>query len=605
MGLAVLGGGFALGSGSAFVTRMAMRHQGEFLPGTKVGGVNISGLTPEQAVDLFDSRWREYIAAPVIFRAPDTDWKPSAEEIGIGVQYLRPIRAAYAWGRTGGIFRRGRENAAAVALSRDIPIDFAFDRGKLRRYLAGIASIYFRPVVEASVEISDGELRIRESNRGVELDWEAAVELVNPPGPLAGPQLITILVKETDPTVSTPDVQSLTDTVLTMIEGPILLDFEKNGWLISQQTLRDALKLERTGTDLTATFDVSKFESLFDEIDSRLSIIPRDGSSNYDPDLSRVLNFAAPLDGRKLDRTSLANGILKGARSGNRTVDIPIIGIPALRTPLRSLGIQDLIASGESFYFQSAGYRIHNIETGSQILDGSLVGPGEKFSFNRFLGPIEYDRGFVDGLVIVEDSTIDAIGGGICQVSTTLFRAAFLAGLPIEERHKHFYRVRYYEQGNFPIGFDASIWQPTLDLRFVNDTDGPIMIRTIFNRRRSSLKFEMWGRDPGRTVEVSEHRLSDWSDPPPDEWVVDEELPDGTKEQTEWAVEGVFAVLERKITSRSGAVSKSEFASSFAPWPNRYALSPDVAQEIAPGVFAEWQQRIAERDAEGETTEDE
>ena len=106
-------------------------------------------------------------------------------------------------------------------------------------------------------------------------------------------------------------------------------------------------------------------------------------------------------------------------------------------------------------------------------------------------------------------------------------------------------------------------------------------------------------------MEVSEHRLSDWSDPPPDEWVVDEELPDGAKEQTEWAVEGVFAVLERKITSRSGAVSKSEFASSFAPWPNRYALSPDVAQEIAPDVFAAWQQGIAERDAEGETTEDE
>lgn len=610
LGVAVLGGGFALGAGSAAATRIAMRYQGEFLPGSKVGGVDISGLTPEQAVDMLASRWRAYIASPVVFAAPDQDWKPTGEEIGIGVDYLTPVREAYGWGRRGGIFRRGRENASATALSRDFPIEFTFQRGKLRRYLAGIASRYFRPVVNASVEVKDGEIRLRAGGRGVELDWEAAVDLVDPPGPNAGRQRVTIPIKETETAsdLSTANVEDLTKTIVKMLEDPIVLDFEGNGWLVDQQTLKDALKLEQMGTEVVPTFDRSKFEPLFDEIDGRLAIASSDGSWEYDSESGRIVEFVPSIDGRRLDRGSLASGIVDGAKSGNRRVDIPIVGVPASRTAVKDLGIENLIASGESFFFNSPSFRIHNIEVGARLLDGSLIRQGEEFSFNKYLGPIEYDRGFVDGLVIIEDSTVDAIGGGICQVSTTMFRAAFLAGSPITERHKHLYRVRYYEHGNFPIGFDASIWQPVLDLRFANDTEGPIMVRSLFSRRGRSLKFELWGRRPDRTVEIAGHHLSDWEDAPPDEWVIDEELPEETTQQTEWAVRGVFAVLERRVTSAAGAVSNSSFPSSFLPWPNRYVVSPDVAKEEAPDIYEEWElAKAAEEaleDTEGETAVD-
>ena len=245
LALAFLGGGFGLGAGAAFVTRMAMRYRGEFLPGTKIGGVNISGLTPYQAVELFDSRWRSYIASPVVFRAPDRDWQPSSEEIGIGVDYITAIRQAYAWGRKGGIFRRGRENVAAVALSRDFPIQFTFDSDKLRRYLAGVASVYYRTVADAAVELVHGEIRLSQGSAGLEMDWEAAVQLVVPPGPQAGPQFITIPVTVTQPRLSLADVQRVNETIATMLEGPIILDFESKGWLINQATLRDALTLER------------------------------------------------------------------------------------------------------------------------------------------------------------------------------------------------------------------------------------------------------------------------------------------------------------------------------------------------------------------------
>ena len=364
--------------------------------------------------------------------------------------------------------------------------------------------------------------------------------------------------------------------------------------------MRDALILERMGGRIEPTFDHASFSSLFDEIDRTLAIEPLDAAGRFDEKTSRVTDFAPPRDGRKLDRNSLIDGILAAARGEDRKVDIPIIGITASRAATNNLGIETLIGSGESFFFQSASFRIHNIEVGSRILDGSLIKPGDRFSFNEYLGPIDYERGFVDGLVIIEDGTVDGIGGGICQVSTTLFRAAFWAGLPIEERHKHLYRVKYYEQGNFPIGFDASVWQPSLDMRFRNDTDGPIMIRTIFDRRRSSLKSELWGRSTGRTVEISDHRLSDWVDPPPDEWFVDDELTEGTKKQIEWAVQGVFAVLSRKVWTDTVLISEADFASSFVEWPNRFMLSPDVAQEIAPEAYEVWIANKAAEDAQAD-----
>ena len=600
LGLATLSAGFALGSGSAFVTRMAMRHQGEFLPGTRVGGVDISGLTPRQAVVIFDNRWREYLDAPVIFQAPDRDWIPTAAEIGIALDYLGPMRRAYEWGRTGGIFKRGREQASAVAVTREFPMEFSFERGKLRRYLAAVASIYFQQAVDATMDVRNGDIRMRPSNRGFELDWEAAVELVQPPGPNSGPQGIVIPIRETVPAFSSAQAEAVARRIESMVKDPLVLEFENSGWLVRQEALRDALMLERTGGRFEPTFDHSRFSSLFDEIDRTLAIEPLDAAGRFDEKASRVTDFAPPRDGRKLDRGSLIDGILTAAKGEYRTVDIPIVGISASRAATNNLGIETLIGSGESFFFQSAAFRIHNIEVGSRTLNGSLIKPGDRFSFNEYLGPIDYDRGFVDGLVIVEDSTVDGIGGGICQVSTTLFRAAFWAGLPIEERHKHLYRVRYYEQGDYPIGFDASIWQPSLDMRFQNDTDGPVMVRTIFDLRRSSLKFELWGRSTGRTVEISDHRLSDWVDPPEDQWYVDDELPEGTKKQTEWAVQGVFAVLSRKVWTDTVLIADSDFASSFVAWPNRFSLSPDVAQEIAPEAYEDWIANKAVEDAEGD-----
>ncbi len=607
LGAAALAGGFAIGGGSAFVTRMGMRHSGRFLPGTMVADVDVSDLTPVGAAVMFDDRWRDYLANPVVFRAPDRDWRPTAADIGIKVDYLNPLREAYVWGRTGGIFQRTREQTQAAASARNWPIKFEFDREKLRDYLRSVASMYFQPFNDAEVAMEGDNIRFREARSGVELDWQAALPLVNPPGPGAGVQEIEIPLVQTIPTFTTGAARQLVSSAERLAGTPVVLEFEGAGWLISQARLRESIIIDRTGEKPVATIDRLRLQPLFDEIDDTLGFEPIDGQLTYNPDTKKVTEFQPWSDGRGLDHRSIFDRVLVAVRTGQPRVEIPIVGRPATRsTPdAEDLGITDLLAAGNSMFINSAGYRVHNIDNGSGILHGAVVMPGEIFSFNEYLGPIEYDRGFIDGLVIIEDSTEDAIGGGICQVSTTMFRAAFWAGLPILERHRHLYRVRYYEQGGHPIGFDASIWQPSLDVSFMNDTEGAIMVRTLFDRRRQTIRFELWGTPTGRTVEISDHQLTDWVESPPDQWEIDPEEEDGFKEQTEWAVEGVFATLKRRVKIGDEIHLEDAFYSSFTPWPNRYTVSPDVAAEEAPEAYAEWIAAQAAEEEEAPTPEDE
>ena len=221
-------------------------------------------------------------------------------------------------------------------------------------------------------------------------------------------------------------------------------------------------------------------------------------------------------------------------------------------------------------------------------LDGQVLRPGETFSFNERIGPMNVAAGWVEGSIIIADKTERGIGGGICQISTTLFRAVLNAGLPIEERWPHLYRVRYYEMGDFPIGIDATIFIPGVDLKFGNDFDHPVMLRTRIDPRLAILEFEIWGVDDGRNVELVDHKLINWADPPPDEGIVDPEEDPDYEDQAEWSKKGVQAEITRVIRRSQNDETRSTFRSSYVAWPNRFIVGIDVAKARFPRAYNEW-----------------
>ncbi|HGY10692.1 MAG TPA: vancomycin resistance protein [Oceanithermus profundus] len=240
-------------------------------------------------------------------------------------------------------------------------------------------------------------------------------------------------------------------------------------------------------------------------------------------------------------------------------------------------GVRELIGEGVTNFWGSSRARIHNIRTGAARLNGAWIPRGAEFSFNQAVGAIDEDHGYVESLVIVGDATEKGVGGGICQVSTTTFRAAFFAGLPITERHPHSYQLRYYR----PLGLDATIYQPWRDLKFTNDTPGDILVQAQVRGYKLYVRF--FGT-ADRSVEWEGPFISDRKPALAPREVVDESLEPGYREQVDWAAAGLTARVTRKVYYQDGRVYEDEFKSVYRPWGDVFLVGPPPPPELEPTV---------------------
>ncbi len=215
----------------------------------------------------------------------------------------------------------------------------------------------------------------------------------------------------------------------------------------------------------------------------------------------RAVEFVPPQIGQRLDIYQTTLNVLQILGQGQDTA-ILAIESASPRTnldDLNNLGINELISRGKSSFKGSPNNRRHNIAVGVSKMKGVIVKPGEEFSFNKYLGPVEASEGFLPELVIKAEGTIPELGGGLCQVSSTTFRSAMKAGLPITARRNHSYAVQYYA----PQGTDATIYPGSADLKFINDTPGSILIWPYFPDK-DTLIFDFYGTGDHREVELKD-----------------------------------------------------------------------------------------------------
>jgi vancomycin resistance protein YoaR len=199
-----------------------------------------------------------------------------------------------------------------------------------------------------------------------------------------------------------------------------------------------------------------------------------------------------------------------------------------------------------------------------------LVAPGETFSFNDVLGDVSAFTGYQKAYTIQNGKTVLGDGGGVCQVSTTLFRALLDAGLLITERHAHAYEVSYYSLDS-PPGMDATVFGPTVDLKFKNDTGHYILIQSNANLDNYALTFELYGTKDGRTVSIMKPVISNMVAPPPDLYQDDPTLPMGKIVQTDFAAWGANVYFTRTVTKNGKVIISDKFVSNYQPWQAVYS----------------------------------
>jgi vancomycin resistance protein YoaR len=220
---------------------------------------------------------------------------------------------------------------------------------------------------------------------------------------------------------------------------------------------------------------------------------------------------------------------------------------------------------------------VHNIKTGVKYISGAIVKPNEEFSTIARLGTIDQSSGYLPELVIKENSTVPEFGGGLCQVSTTLFRAAMNAGLDITERQNHSYRVSYYEP---PVGMDATIYYPKPDFKFKNTTNNYILINGYVEGTKVS--FDIYGTKDGRTVSVSDPEVYDITPPPDPIYTDDPTLEPGEVKQTDSAHPGAKAIFYYTVKKGDQIINKQTFKSAYVPWPAKFKRGPEIKQGEQP-----------------------
>jgi vancomycin resistance protein YoaR len=369
------------------------------------------------------------------------------------------------------------------------------------------------------------------------------------------------------------------------------IDFGYNKDLSSEQAYligRSGKFITDISTVLQSYFYGIKLPATFTLTEKKLieSVKPISDLANKQPvnavfkfENGRVTTFTPSSNGQELNIYKLNQKIISQGEiisSKNKQlvkIQVPIdILEPEITTEkANSMGIKELIGVGNSLFYHSIPGRIHNVNLAATRLNGILVAPDETFSFDKALGDVSAFTGYQQAYVIQNGKTVLGDGGGVCQVSTTFFRALLNAGLPITERHAHAYRVGYYEEDSAP-GIDATVFVPSVDLKFKNDTGHYILIQSEVDLDNLSMAFYLYGTKDSRTVTQTYPVISNQAPPPPTLYQDDPTLPKGETKQTDFAAWGADVYFTRTVTKNGKQLYFDKFVSNYKPWQAAYLV---------------------------------
>jgi vancomycin resistance protein YoaR len=394
------------------------------------------------------------------------------------------------------------------------------------------------------------------------------------------PQDVPVRTRQLAPVV--PDDAALTAEaqVRHVIGTPLVLSHNDQQWTWTPEQLVELLRVDTEGQHLLVDIDADKLTAAID----RLAIAIDSGS--VEPRLRfDGANLAVTQEGRsgwqlrRDEATDLLHDMLMQSSETTRTLTLPVDEITPQVQPenLPHLGIHELVGEGRSSFAGSAPYRVTNIKAGAARMDGVLIAPDEEFSFNTQLGEVDAENGFVEGYAVIGNRTALEWGGGVCQDSTTVFRAAFWAGLPITERHAHPFYISWYDPyGLGPYGpgagLDAAIFTGQDDLRFVNDTGAWLLMQVDVDEYNQVLTVHLYGTRPNqRRVEINGPHITNEVPPPAEpQYIDDPSYPVGYVEQTDVARGGRDITIERIVYENDTEVSRDTFYTHFRAWPNIY-----------------------------------
>ena len=520
--------------------------------GVEVAGIAVGGLTPVEARKKLEARSRAVAARPILFRVAGRKWKLTARELEVHVSWRRAISSALHQG-DGPAPVRGFRRLGVRLFGADItPAAQAYDPA-LQYELDQIERRVNRPHRDASLRLERRTPVLVAARTGLKLDRVAAERtIVQALASLERPLTVSLPVKLDPPAVATGDLQPVAAQVRRAVSAPVILVVRRTKFELRPYRIAHVLDLPRAGA---AQLGITNFarDSFLYRLRRSAERAPR--NADFAPTAHGVRLVPSRL-GSTVEVAASGRALLRAALSPTHRVArlVTRSTTPKLTTAkARTLGITQIVGSYTTIYGGIAN-RIHNVQLVAHLIDHHYIAPGEEFSFNKTTGVRDASKGFLEAPVIINGELQTGLGGGVCQVSTTVFNAAYEAGLKITARTNHQLYISHY-----PTGRDATVNYPDTDLRFVNDTKHWLYLRTFVGS--SSLTVNLYGTSPHRKVVTDTAPLT-VTGPVPVRELSDPNLLVGTTAVDEAGSPALQTSVERKVYDRKGRLRYDDHWSS-------------------------------------------
>ena len=531
------------------------------IPGVLLGNVSVGGMTFEKAktalVNSFEKSERK-----ILLKSSPYEYEITTEDIGFELYVDASVARAFEVGRIGNLYVDTKDKLAGIFKPLVIPVFYEFDDLLLGQKLAAVRGEVVKPATEAEFVLDNGSLVVTPSAIGRKVDagdlYQFIIESFNRLD--FGEKELPM--EEYRPDISDADLEGVKEEMNELIFAPFKVVHKDAEWIFEELRKLEMVSFEKNRGDLELVLNKPVFEAYIEELEIEVNISPQGLVRETDGD--KVLEFEIIEKGEVLDIKGFTEDFKKAFFTLRPSVDVSMqdSGFPEEAS---KYGIYALLGEGTSKFTGSAQARINNLTLAAERTNGILVPPGGFYSLNESVGEISGRTGYDTAWIIASGRTVLGEGGGVCQTSTTLFRAILNSGLPVVERHPHAYRVYYYEIDR-PVGFDASIYQPSLDLKFKNDTPNYVLVQSEANLEEKTLTFKLYGTPDGREVEITEPVVTNVSPPPEALYTDDPSLPKGTLKQIDFAAWGANVTFSRKVTKDGEVLYEDVFGSNYRPW---------------------------------------
>lgn len=531
--------------------------QGRIYQNVAISGIDIGRLTPEEAYLKISNEFKDTSNNLTIFYQ---GLEFGVVEIAqVSRDYKWAVDQAYSIGRSGNLFLDTKTKISLFFSPVELSLPVEIEGGSLDDIAETMAGKVDIDPVWPELKKTNNKYELVEGVEGLTLNKRDFIEKVKKQLSSPKPNAIDLTVEKITTKADKERADKAIEVLNNWGDKKVLIKYKEFNRFLVEKEISQLIGL--SGEYLNQVY----LSTLIDEIAKKVETEPKDAVFEFVE--GRVKEFKPEVVGVLVDKPKLALQIETAIKDNLDNVEIPVINEePKIKAgDINGFGIKELIAVGKSSFDHSIPGRVFNVNLAASRINGVIVAPGEEFSFNKSVGEISRQTGYQTAYIISQGKTVLGDGGGVCQVSTTAFRAALDFGFPITERRAHAYRVGYYEQDSSP-GIDATIFSPTTDFKFLNDTGHHILVQAKVDTKNLTMRVEIYGTHDGRKATTTKPVITSQSPAPATVFVDDPTLPKGTKKQIDWAAAGAKVNFDYKVERNGEVLFERKFVSNYQPW---------------------------------------